>query len=836
MNLKNKKRRIKMKKIKESVEKLFLTGGKYVIRYRWIVVAFFLVVLGAVFSQIRHIQFDTSTEGFFHEESEEIKNYDAFREQFGRDEMLIVLLKPKKLFDLQFLKKLKALHEELEENVPSLNDINSLANARYTHGSAGQLLVEDLLEAFPETEADLKALRKKVDEHRLYKNLIVSEDLKCTTISIKTEAYSAYDANGIKIETDNMGFGGFEDSGMEASGEKILLTDEENSEIVHTVLEITDRYKSDDLEIFVGGSPIVTDYLKRSMKKDMSRFTLIAVISIAIFLFILFRRFTGTLLPLLCVIFSVGCSVGLMAILGIAVKTPTSILPSFLLAVGIGASIHLMAIFYNEFNGTNKTDAILNALSHSGLPIAMTGLTTAVGLASFSHAKLAPIADLGFVAAIGVMISLTLTLVLLPALMAIMPLRPGPQKKGSEKLPGLNHVLKACGHVATRYPKMVLGISGVIGLIAILGLFQLRIYHNNLEWFSKSSSIYQQTKMIDKEMKGSVTFEILVDTQKENGLYDPKILNGLKELGNIAQNDTSVVVGKALSLVDTLQEIHQALNENNPDFYRVPDNEQLIAQEFLLFENSGSDDLEDLVDSQFQKARFTAKVPWDDANTYSRFIEKMKQSTRKILGDDVKITATGLAVLFFQTVEAMIHSMSLSYLIAGGLISLMMIMVLSSVRLGLLSMIPNVLPIIVTLGIMGWINMPLDMFTLLIGSIAIGLAVDDTIHFFHNFQRYFQRTGSSEKAVDETLMSTGRAMLVTTLVLTIGFWTFMFSTMNNLFNFGLLCGLTLLLAFVADVLIAPALLTLIYGDQPVYRSEKGGIKDQKQQPVKRMES
>jgi len=176
---------------------------------------------------------------------------------------------------------------------------------------------------------------------------------------------------------------------------------------------------------------------------------------------------------------------------------------------------------------------------------------------------------------------------------------------------------------------------------------------------------------------------------------------------------------------------------------------------------------------------------------------------------DVKITVTGMSAIMFRTVNNAIASMGKSYIYALIIITILMIILIGRVRIGLLSMIPNLAPIIATLGVMGWFAIPMNLFTMLVGNIAIGLAVDDTIHFMHNFRRYFEESGDAKAAVMETLHTTGRAMLITSCVLSIGFFIFMFATMNNLIQFGFLTGLVIILALFADYFIAPALMVIV---------------------------
>jgi len=188
----------------------------------------------------------------------------------------------------------------------------------------------------------------------------------------------------------------------------------------------------------------------------------------------------------------------------------------------------------------------------------------------------------------------------------------------------------------------------------------------------------------------------------------------------------------------------------------------------------------------------------------------IQERVESAMGDDTKVVITGLMPLLFRTMDVVMISMAQSYVLAFVVIACLMVVLIGNLRLGLVSMIPNLLPILMALGLMGWLGMPLDVFTLLIESIALGLAVDDTIHFMHNYRRYLQETGPSKQAIQRTLESAGRAMLLTTLVLSTGFLIFTLSVMNNIFNFGILTAFAILVALVADLLLAPALVHLMH--------------------------
>ncbi|MBU2514037.1 MMPL family transporter [bacterium] len=805
-----------MSRIRANIERYFGKLGKQVVRFRWFILILTLGLTGFMMSRLPLLTFDMSTEAFLHEKDPSIIRYNSFREQYGRDEMIVLMIKPKNVFDLDFLKKLQRFHSELEDKVPYLDDITSLINARVTKGTQDELIVEDLLENFPETESDLERIKSIVTQNPLYQNLLISEDGTLTTIILKSDAYSidesAGDLSGFNGESDFSD--GAVDSGKDLPSKPAkVLSNEENSEMVRVVREIMSRYNSEDFPIYLSGSPVVTDYLKSTMQKDMKKFTLLALLTISVFLFILFRRATGVILPLITVILSVIFTFALMQLTDTPIKLPLVILPSFLLAIGVGASVHLMTIFFKYLDSHDKSDAIAKALSHSGLPIVMTSITTAAGLASFSQAQIAPVADLGVFASFGVFISLCFTLLLLPALISLIPVKLKQDSEEQKKSNLMDRCLVFIGDFSVDNRWKVTVISLVIICFGVAGIFKLNITHHVLHWFPVGTEIRDNTELIDNKMKGTLAIEVVFDTNQENGLYEPDVLNKIEQLGErlVLYQSTAkgISVSKTISLVDIIKEINKAMHEDDPEEYKIPQDRRLIAQEFFLFQNSGTDDLEDMVDSQFSKTHMTVKVPWADSVTYLGFFNYLHTNIEKIFDDTVSISVTGIAEMLMSTVIAMMNSTIISYAIAIVIITLLMIVLIGRFRIGLLSMIPNLTPIILTLGIMGWTGINLDMFSMLIGSIAIGLAVDDTIHFFHNFRKYFEKSGNVKQAVRETLTTAGRAMLVTSLVLATGFWLFMFATMQNLFYFGLLTGITLIFAFLADIILAPALLAIV---------------------------
>jgi len=778
-----------------------------------------LAFVVALASNLPTITFDTSTEGFLYEDDPQILAYNDFRNQFGRDEKVIIALKTDDVFDAAFLEKLFSLHTDIEQNVPYIKDVSSLKNARKTTGDEEALIVEDLFEnGIPADQAGLDAVKAFALANPIYENLYLSEDGTFTTLVITTRTYTSI---GVAQQSESeMLVSGFDD-GFDEPGAGVAPTAAgaprefinviETNELIAAVEEIIDNYRSEDIQIYIAGSPIVTKNLQASLISDMSTFILYVIITIAFLLMVMFKRLSGIVMPLLVVVLTLASTVGTMALTGTPITAMTQILPSLLLAVGVGASVHLLAIFYKHYDAVKDRKVALSyALGHSGLAIVMTSVTTAASLASFSFSDIAPVANLGIFAAFGVGVQLLMTLVFLPALISRLPLK---VKKHSveEKPMLLDRLVHQMGVISITWPKTIVSM-GVILILSSLALAStMQFSHNPLHWFAPDNEVRLNTEMIDQELKGTITIEVVLDTQQENGVYNPEFLNSIESVSEVIYEfkGENYFIGKVVSIVDIIKEINKALNENREEEYRIPQNPDLIAQEFLLFENSGSDDLEDIVDSQFSKTRISIKAPWVDSVEYVDLMAELEVLLNTTFADMAKVTITGTLPILADTITKSIKSTIESYGIAFAVITLLMILMLGSVKMGLLSMFPNLTPIMFGVAFMVIFDMPLDMFTILIGAIAIGMVVDDTIHFMHNFSRYYAQSGDVDEAILHTINSTGRAIFITSIVLSSGFLVFMFASMTNLYNFGLITGTVVLMAMLSDLLLAGAMMKLV---------------------------
>ncbi len=776
---------------KHKIESLCAKTGVLFYNNPWKVLLLFSTILIAAVINLKNMTIDASTEGYLRKNDPRLLTYNEFRDTFGRDEIIILGIKSTDIFTIEFLTKLKALQTDIQKGVPYLENVTSLFNAVYIYGEEDELVVEELISTWPPAPGDEYLIKERVTKSPLYRNLLISENADFTAILIETMAYSPR----YRDEHNNA----------------LFLTTDENKEIISALEKLLNKYNSKYFRLYMAGSPVLIESVKIEMLYNFKLFIALSLVVIFLFLFLLFRRVFAIFIPLLITLLSLVAAISFMVVLEIPLTIPIIILPAFILSISVGGSIHILSIFYQNYTGNrSKKDAIYLALKHSGLAVIMTSFTTMAGLMAFSTAEIKPLSDLGIISAFGIFSSLIYTITLLPAFIAVIPMNPG--KPSTKKGKFFKKIIKFISFFTTKHPVKITAGSILIILISIAGISRIFFTFDLISWLPNGFPLKESTEMIDRHIKGANTIEVLIDTREENGLYKPGNIIALeksaKEIINFKQGN--LIIGKCISLADFIKEIHKALNSNDPAFYKVPGDAEIIAQELLLFEMSGSDELKRYADFSYQTARFTIKLTRADAAYYSIIIEQIEKCFNKYFEGKADVTITGMASLFSRIFRLSIRSAIRSYMIAFTVISLFMLFFISDLKIGLLSMVPNILPVLFILGCIGISGMGLDMFTMLIGSIAIGLAVDDTIHFIHNFKKYYNKTGDPRTSVYMTLRTSGHAMLITSLTLTAGFLIFIFSSMGMLTIFGYVTAATVMTALCADFILAPALMTLIY--------------------------
>jgi predicted RND superfamily exporter protein len=787
--------------------------------YKHPIISLILLVLMLVYpiSNVSKLTRDGSIEGFLEKDDVDLLAHNSFRRQFGQDSEIVIAIQSNNIYTINFLKSLKKLHLELVRDVPYIEDITSMLNARDSRGGDSYFKVENLLDNMPTNQSELDELKQRVESNKLYENLLISKSGKLTTIRIKPIRFSVSSQND---EDDSQFINDFDTNYIEQQNSRTdFLTVEELQAMVTAVNAVTSKYHSEDFNTYISGAPVASGEIVKLMSEDMPTYTRLSIIIILSLLVIITRKISFAILPLFVIALTLLTTFGIMAISGTAIKPPTQVLLSIIIVAGLCGTIHILTIFHKQINkGKDKEKAILYSIEHCGLAVIFTSITTAMGLLSFVWSPLAPISDLGKFGALSIIITLILTFFLTIIGIRLLYYKRTKKDKNLKQNKSVNikdeyfeKYITKLGLFSYRNPWFIISSAFILTIIAAGGIYQLKFSHNSLTWLPEDNKVRIDTTAIDKELSGSIGMEVVIDTGKNYGIQDKPLLDDIDELTRDIyrlQND-HIQIGKTLSVTDILREVNKTVHGSKSEYFNIP-SQELVSEEFLLFENSGSDDLIYYADSLYSKARYTVKLPWLEASQYQKFIEDTNDMFQGKLGENIDVTPTGLMALLAKTSSGVMHSMSFSYLYSGITILILMLLINRSIKKGVLSMIPNLLPIISVLGLMGYLQIPLDTFTIMVGSIALGLIVDDTIHFFHQFDKNYKDTNDIPLSITKTVNITGRPILLTSLVLMIGFIMYTQSSMNNIQSFGIMMNVAVLYALFADVFISPALVTLIH--------------------------
>ncbi|NOQ67787.1 MAG: MMPL family transporter, partial [Desulfobacterales bacterium] len=627
---------------KRKVEKYLGAFGIKIIRFRYILLFLIVLAVGFLSIYIPKINIATSLESSFKGHNQAIQDYQKFRDLFGRDDKIVLLIKSEDIFSVHFLDRLKKFHEDLENTLPLLSEVNSLINARYIEGKNGTLQVNDFLENLPQTKEQAQILREKALVYPLFRNSYITQNGDSMIMVIKTQAVSALTDDGSKIKNYGRGVADEDLSDNQAAKS---ISQVENIAILGIMETVIKQYNTDNFRIIFSGTPAYQFHVEPIIRKNMITMSLMVLMLTFFFMAILFGRVSGIFLTQFVVIMGLGATLGLMALAEVPFTLTSSMLPSILLSVGLTAPIHFMVVFFKYQKKIGRMRAIIRTLGHSGLPIIMTSLTTIVGLLSFSFTEIAPIAHLGIFAAIGIAICLVLTLVFLPALLSILKVLPGKEREMLYETSIYNRMLTWMGRTGIHHAHDIYILSFIAFIIILPGFFKFNFSHNMLHYFSEDDPFIEQTILIEDETSGFRALEVVIDTGKEKGILDHAFLNNLEELEDFALDQNGIsgrpYTGNIISILDIVKKTNQTWHGDDPGHHTIPQDDYLIERQLTEFKQAGPDYLKNYTDQDFRLARFTAMMYWKDAAMDVGFVKKLEDFASGLFSKGVKVVVTG---------------------------------------------------------------------------------------------------------------------------------------------------------------------------------------------------
>jgi hypothetical protein len=783
----------------ESLSSFFGRIGAWCFDHRWFVLAACMLLLGASAFLASRARFDNSFEAYFNPDDPVYGDYLRYRDDFGSDEISYILYeapgRPHGPFDLEVMRKIQTLTEALEDEVPFVKEVTSLANVEYVEGVADGIEIYDLLDEFPENQEALLAIRDKVLTKPLYVGGLVSADARYAAIILEMDRSSIDPLEEIRLDPEaGDALGNLYPQATYHPIEAILARPEYAGIVFH----------------HTGDVPLNAIY-NEIVAGESGTLAGIAFALIAGLLYLFFRRPLGVIGPLVVVFLSIMVCMAFIVSMGWRLDLIFIILPTLLIAVGVADSVHIITEFraYHAELG-DRREAAKRTLYLVGTPCLLTSLTTATGFASMSIAPIKSISHLAIYSAVGVLAAFLLTVTLLFVFLSFGRQQRKREATDEEKLRArggrlFQGMLLAITRFDIRHPRAIIAAFAVVFVVSGFGIARLRVDSNFVLEFSPESKIRRDVEYVDDIMGGIYSFVYLFDAGEPDGIKSPEVLRDLESL-QIEASSHADIVKKTYSLGDVLKDLNRSFNEGDPAHNVLPETRDLVAQYLLLYEMSGGDEVNDYVSGDFSRASLELRLKATDSSELAKLAREIDAYLAENPAAASEVHVTGIGALWLQLSAYITQSQIRGFLLAFAVIGAMLCFIFRSLKVGLIAMVPNLSPVVLTLGVMGWADLPLDHMRLLIATVAIGISVDDTIHHMTRFQIEYRRSGSYHEALRASMCDVGRALVITSVVLVVGFLIFRFSELDSLASFGSLLATTISVALIADFLLMPALL------------------------------
>ena len=749
---------------------------RFVIRHRMaVLVVLFVVTLGAGWILSRGVM-ATSLGTLFLGESPEYQRYKDRVAEFSGDNLIIIGYEAPDLLDSRALDNLERAVSRIRamDDVARVESVLDAAHLRGADGTVRFTTYADEAKSAPEATGDLLD-RLRADP--LYRDLLVSADGTAGAVVVELPVD---DARPVEREP------------MIVSGILEILTEE--------------GFPAQHLHR-TGVVALVAEMMHQAVLNITRIFPATALVLLLV-VWLLFRRLWPALITSGVGAISVLWTMAFSVLLDPNINIMVAVVPAIMLIVSFSDVIHLCSAYLLECDRTrNRNEAILRAGVDVGRACLYTSLTTFAGFVSLSLVPAPVFRMMGLVLGFGVAIALLLAMTVTPILFSLMPMPHPWSGRDSRVLGALDRLLGAIEHLALNRPRWVIAGFGVFLVVALVGTAQVNIDTSFEDRLAPDNPVTRDTRWFEERFSGSATLELYVKAPEGRSLLDPEILDAITGYQDALTDLPGV--SRATSLVDILRRIHQAMDPQRPPG-EIPKDRKRIADYMLLLEMSGEDvGLDRLVDFDRHTARIILQVeqgaPMRQTHDLGGIAEGLAAS---LLPEGSTVEVTGVFYLIGGWLDEIISGQQRGLALAFLSILLMMVIALRSLRVGLWSMIPNILPLLALGGLAGFLWENTDSDTMAIGMIAVGIGVDDTIHFLTRLRLESQRTADPREALRRTFHFSGRAIVITSVVLVAGFAPFILSDYLTVTYFGTLLPLCLLVALAADLLLVPALVTV----------------------------
>ena len=754
--------------------------ARLILRNRFKLLLLLFAVTTFWVTQWKHMRFTFTEANLLPDKHAENIRYNEFLELFGEEgNVLVLAVQDPELFSEgrleawnQLSRKLGSF-EEIDFTI-SIENLNVLSKNKQIK----KLELVPFINQKPETEEDFSQLKQQLfKELPFFENLLFNKE----TQTVRTAVY-------MKTE--------------------IVNSAARKNFIYNTFIPLIKKFEEDNqLDVRVSGMPYIRTLNAQNIVDEIGVFVLGAMVVTSLIFFLFFRSLRATFISMIIVLIGVAWSLGTLGWMGYEITVLTALIPPLIIVIGIPNCIFLINKYQQEVaKHGNQVKSLQQVIVKIGNATLMTNLTTASGFATFILTDSKLLKEFGIIASINVIGIFILSLLLIPIIYSFLPL---PNKKH------LNHLKnktidRLVGWMEKNVRKRRINtyiISLILLVASIIGIYQIRISGSILEDMPQKKEFFKDIMFFDNEFNGIVPLEILIDTKRKDGVLKLATLKRMDALGKSIESIPEL--SPPLSVVNAMKYAKQAYYNGNPNYYKLPTaQENNFILSYLETKNSNQNLMKNYIDSTGQYARLTTYMKDIRTERMEEIKSDLEKEIKKIFPEDrYSVQLTGKSLIFLKGTKYLVKNLVLSLSIAIFLIALFMAYLFRSYKMILISLIPNLLPLIVTAGMMGFLGIPIKPSTILVFSIAFGISVDDTIHFLAKYrQELIDSKWKIQRSVYAALKETGVSMFYTSIVLFFGFSVFMISEFGGTVALGGLVSATLLFAMLANLVLLPSLL------------------------------
>ena len=771
--------------------------AKFVIKNRFVLLAVLLVSTAFMGYQASKVKLSYEFSKAIPTDNPKYIDYTDFKNKFGDDgNLLVVGITTKDLFTLKTFKQYQQLQQNLK-SVEGVEDILSVPGA-FT-------LVKNV-----ETE--------KLNAVKIFKD----------TINTQLELDSMLAVfNNLPFYNDRLYNKNTNSYLMAVRVNKTIFSSEKRTSVLNKIIDQLNRFEKDSkIEVHASGLPLIRTILADRIKKEMKLFLLASLGLSVLILLLFFRSISTTLLSLAVVIIGVIWTLGIIYLCGYQITLLTALIPSLVVVIGIPNCIYFINKYHTSYlkdaDNTNilerKNNALIAMVSKMGVVTLFCNITAAIGFAVFAFTKSEILQEFGVVAGISIMVIFFVSFILLPSILSLLKPPGGNQLKYlHNKL--IDSTLNLLEKWVFVYKKQVLIITLLVVVFSVLGVLRLKNVAYIVDDLPKKDKIYTDLKYFEKNFKGVMPLEIMVDTKKRRGLSGLKSLVVFSKVDSLAQFiGEQKEMTKPLTLAEGLKFAKQGFYEGDSANYLLPNSfDGAFVGEYLrpskdtgAGSNNFAKTLRSFIDTASQTTRISVSMADIGTEALPELLNKIQKKSDELFDSSYKVTLTGTSITFLEGSKFIINGLKESIAWAFLFIAICMLFLFRSFKILLCSLIPNVIPLLVTAGIMGWAGVALKPSTVLIFSVALGIAIDITIRFLVNYKQVLpEHDNDIPAAVKSTIHQTGLSIIYTSLVLTAGFIIFCASSFGGTFALGWLTSVTLLTATITNLVLLPVLLIIL---------------------------